>query len=301
MRRARALLAGIVLLALSLAAALARRAARRAARVPLSPVTAGWHVGADFPERAGLTTGDEPRGEMDDMAHYAGPDFDPARVHPAVRDFYERTVDYEMTATATWHRGFRSGAALAARATSALEQLNLPGPNEPSTLALRSRFAAVRDDADPRDDVRAWVRTDADTGEAVFVALYGSHRGGRETDDDAQSAERYVNSESSDDASCSRIAERYVNVAVPLPFSNLSTALHLAHAGESAGATGVDLTTREGALSGLYLVTPLGAFALPLEQRFAVRPGGDGIAATQTMWVCGRRFLTVEYEATRAA
>ncbi|GGL28510.1 hypothetical protein GCM10009037_10220 [Halarchaeum grantii] len=275
MRRLRVALLAAVASLLTLAVAGLRRARRRAAGIPLSPVTAGARVGADFPERAGLTTGEEPAGEMDDMAHYARDGFDPERVHPSVRAFYESTSDYPMTATVTWHRGFRLGAALAARVTSAVEQLNLPGPFAASTVALTSRFADVRADADPRDDVRAWVRTDRETGEAVFVALYGSYE---------------------------RDGERYVTVAVPLPWANLSTVLRLDHHdGDGAGATGVALTTLSGDDPGLYLVTPLGTLALPLEQRFTVRPDGDGVRATQTMWVRGVRFLTIEYDAERDA
>ncbi|MBP1954114.1 hypothetical protein J2752_000995 [Halarchaeum rubridurum] len=332
MRRRLRLLAAASLLVCS---SLLARARRRAAAVPLSPVTADGYVGPDFPERAGLTTGETPVGEMDDMAHYARADFDPDRVHPAVRAFYEVTSDYRMTATATWHRGFRLGAALAARATSTVEQLNLPGPREASTVPLESRFATVRADADPRDDVRAWVRTNPETDEAVFVALYGSHAGaggdadaeGEHDADDAEpdgptgsrtateryvndaargaagsrtATERYVNDAEPDGPTGSRTAtERYVNVAVPIPWGNVSTALHIAHAGGDPDATGVDLTTRAGDLAGLYLVTPLGAFALPVEQRFAVRPAETGITATQTMWLCGVPFLTIEYEAVR--
>lgn len=309
------------------------RARRRAAAVPLSPVTAGRYVGPDFPERAGLTTGEAPDGEMDDMAHYARPDFDPERVHPAIRDFYEETAAYRMTGTVTWHRGFRLGAALAARLTSAIEQLNLPGPFESSTIALESRFATIRAGVDPREDVRAWVRTNPETDEAVFVALYGSHTGESDASSSRLAHERYVNGAGPDGSAGSRNAERfvndaargsagsrtatdrYVNVAVPIPWGNVSTALHIAHAGGNPDATGIDLTTRAGELSGLYLVTPLSAFALPVEQRFAVRPDkganhpadGDatearneaGIVATQTMRLCGVPFLTIEYDAVR--
>ncbi|GGN12934.1 hypothetical protein [Halarchaeum nitratireducens] len=295
---------------------LSLRARRRAADVPLSPVTARGYVGPDFPERTDLTTGEVPAGEMDDMAHYGRPDFDPDRVHPAVRDFYEATSAYRMTATVTWHRGFRLGAALAARATSAVEQLNLPGPREDSTVPLESRFATVREGIDPRDGVRAWVRTNPETGEAVFVALYGSHDDGgvdRIGDGDGDAGERHAIDAEAGGPAGSRSEERYVNdagryvnVAVPIPWGNVSTALHIVHAGGDPDATGVDLTTRTGERSGLYLVTPLGDVALPVEQRFAVRPATGhhpdadaAITATQTMWLCGVPFLTIEYDAVR--
>jgi len=184
----------------------------------------------------------------------------------------------------TWHRGFRVGAALATRLTSRIQQLDLPGPWDDGTLHLRSRLAGVRPDADPREGARAWVRTDARTGEAVFVAVYATHeRGG----------------------------ERYSNVAVPLPWSNLSTVLHVDAFDGTAAGSGVELTTRAPGDPGLYLVTPAGAVSLPLAQRFRVWPAdapgapadptsGEAVAvATHEMWVFDRQFLTIRYGVVR--
>ena len=280
-----------------------RRAAARAADVPLSPLTAGWRVGADYLERRGIVTEEAVAGEMDDVTAFARPGFDPDRLHPQVRDFYEKTADYDLRYRTRWHRPFRFGAALASRLTSRLEQLNLPGPREGAVRELRSRFAAVDPAADPRAGARAWVRTRPD-GRAVFVALYAHH---------------------------DREGTRYVNIAVPLPSANLSTVLRpeLLEFDDSDGA-GLELTTlgEEGdggegdGDEGLFLQTPLGALALPLDQRFRVRPAGAsgpdapagvgfaerdarepgleapfGIVATHEMWLFGRQFLTVEYAA----
>lgn len=257
----------------------------RARGIQFSPVTARGRVGADFVERRGLADPDAPtpRGEMDDLAAFARPGFDPARVHPVVRDFYERTADYRMASRARWHRPFRAGAALAAPLTSYLAQLNLQGPREDGWRWLASEFVALAPERDPRDGARAWIRTTED-GEAVFVALYGSHV--------------------SD-------GERLVNIAAPLPGGNLSTALRIAHL-DAGAETGVELTTFGPDDPGLYWVTPPLAFALPLDQRFRVWPaahgwgnapgvpsdptGGDAVAlATQEMWCLGSKFLTVEY------
>ncbi|MFC4550407.1 MULTISPECIES: hypothetical protein [Halorussus] len=296
-------LALVGLLALALAGL--RRATARAADVPLSPLTGGWRVGADYPERRGIVTEEAVAGEMDDVTAFARPGFGPDRLHPEVRDFYEKTADYDLTYAVEWHRPFRFGAALASRLTSRLEQLNLPGPREGAVRELRSRFAAVDPAADPRAGTRAWVRTRPD-GRAVFVALYAHH---------------------------DREGTRYVNIAVPLPGANLSTVLRpeLLEFGDPDGA-GLELTTLGGegdggggdgdGDEGLFLLTPLGALALPLDQRFRVRPAGasetdapadvefaepgaqesdleapSGIVATHEMWVFGRRFLTVEYAA----
>ena len=240
-------------------------------------------------------TGDRPVGEMDDLAAFARPGFDPDRVDPMVRHFYEHTSDYVLTLTADWHRPFRTGAWLASQMTSAVEQLNLPAPGDDRTVNLRSEFERIDPTADPRDGARAWVRTDADTGEAVFVAAYASHAAD---------------------------GERYVNIAVPLPGGNLSTVLSIRHLDGGA----VELTTEAPGDPGLYLVTPVGAFSLPMDQRFRVWPANSpdapaefsteaksgnaevathatdaaapaptGIVATHEMWLCGRPFLTVRY------
>ncbi len=279
-RTAAVVAAAVVLLAL----ALSRRAARG---VPLSPLTAGRRVGAEFVERRGIGA-DELDGEMDDMDAFARPDFDPDAVHPTVRAFYEETAAFEMRYRARWHRGFRLGAAAAARLTARVGQLGLPGPGEERRWRrLDSRIVGLDPDDDPREGARAWVRTDPDTGEAVFVALYGHHRadgaaGSAAPDDDASDP-----------------GERYVNIAVPLPAANLSTVLRLEHLDDAPTDGGVRLTTRAPGDPGLYLATPGGAFALPMAQTFRVWPDPDDdsrLRATHEMWALGRQFLTVEYE-----
>jgi len=205
-----------------------------------------------------------------------------------------------MTTWVRWHRPFRLGAALAAPVTSAIQQLNLPGPFDESRLELRSRFVDVVDDSDPREGVRAWVRTNA-AGEAVFVAFYGSHV----TD-----------------------GERFVNVGVPLPGWNLATVLQLEHldgtgevdkTGDGTDdrmddGTGVVATSRRAGDPGLYAVLPrLGGFELPMSQRFRVWPADSSdapavpvsssqeapeVVATHEMWLFGCQFLTVTYGAT---
>lgn len=264
------------------------RSLRGARNVPLSPLIGGRRVGPDYPEREGITDGTEPAGEMDDMAAYARADFDPDSLHPEVRAFYERTSEYRMRYRARWHRGFRLGAAAASRVTTRLEQLNLPGPGG-VPKELDSRFAGLDPDADPRDGARMWVRTDPESGEGVFVAAYASHDGA---------------------------SGKLVNIAVPLPGSNLSTVLKPEEldCGHPEGAA-IELTTEgEG---GLYLAVPPLAFALPMAQRFRVYSAdapeapdvpefawgesGTALVATHEMWVLGIPFLTVEYAIRRDA
>lgn len=250
------------------------RAHARARDIPFSPLTAGTFVGADYLERNGVDGPDDPVGEMDDMRVYARPDFDPGELHPEVRRFYERTSEFDIAYEVTWHAGFRTGAALASRLTSRLEQLNLPGPGA-GVRQLESRLVDIDPDADPREDARGWIRTDPTTGKAVFVAIYASH-----TSD----------------------GERYTNIAAPLPGGNLSTVLHL-----DAMEAGIELTTRTPGDPGLYWVVPPVGVELPMDQRFRVWPadatdappditGGDAsLVATHEMWLFGRRFLSIRY------
>lgn len=272
-----------------------RRARTRAQEVPLSPVSAGWYVGPEFVERQGLTTGEEPAGEVADIAHFAGETFDPDRLDPTVRRFYERTAEYEMRYRVRWHRPFRTGAALASLGTSRLEQLNLPGPGDESWHRLASWFlcidepGAITTDADidtdtdatdpAREDVRAWIRTDPETDEAVFVALYATHH---------------------------RDGDGYVNISVPIPGGGVDTVLrpeNLALGDDER--TGIRLTTAAAGDPGLYLRTPIGPFGVPGGQRFEVWPaeetaGDELLRATHEMWLLGRTFLSVEYAIERA-
>ncbi|MFB6170213.1 MAG: hypothetical protein ABEJ06_03615 [Haloarculaceae archaeon] len=273
LRRSLALLAGGSLLVLA-------QALVRARDVPFSPLTAGRSVGPDYVERNDLALPGTAVGEVDDLDIYARADFDPAVLHPEVRRFYERTSEFEMTYEVTWHAGFRVGAALASRLTARLEQLNLPGPGEPGPRRLASQLVDVDPAADPREGARAWVRTDPDTGEAVFVAVYASH----EAD-----------------------GERYTNIAVPLPGSNLSTVLRPSSFDGTGAGAGMELTTRAPGDPGLYLVVPPVGLQLPMDQRFRVWPadapdapadltgGRATLVATHELWVFGRRFLSIRY------
>lgn len=296
LRSPRWVVASVALALVGVLAWAVRRGRATGRPVPISPVIAGWFVGPKFVERRGLATGEPVAGELDDLSALASESFDPTKVDPAVRAFYEQTGTYRLRYRTTWHRPFRSGAALATRLTRRIEQLNLPGPDDHSWHDLESRFFAVsepsdrgrvesdpgrEDDESGREDVRAWVRTDPATGAAVFVALYATHR---------------------------HDGERLVNIAAPLPGGNVSTVLRPELLDEGADRpTGLRFSTHGDGDPGLYLQTPLGPVTLPAEQEFRVwrlgdeetPAGGDDrrpLGAVHEMWFLGRRFLTVDYE-----
>lgn len=266
---------------LGIAAGSALGWAHRSTRdIPLSSLHGGSHIDPTWPERTGVR-GDRVSGEMDSFDDYARPGFDPDVVHPDVRALYEQTATFEMTITATWHFPYSLGASLANRWTRRIEQLNLPGPGGESKRVSSDLFVLAESAAstDPRDDPRLWVRTDDETGEGVFVAIYAS----------------YVEDN-----------ERFVNIAVPLPSTNLATVLRMDHYGE-----GVALTT-DCPNGGLYLHTSVGAFKLPASQEFRVSPAQDSpasahagtrnesdVLADQRIYFLGLPLVTVRYAATR--
>jgi hypothetical protein len=263
-----------------------RAAVVRDRSIPFSPLVAKGYVGSEYLDRHDIDTTEEMIGEVDDFSVFARPDFDPDRVHPAVRRFYERTTEYQLTYNVVWHRGFRIGAALVSPLTRWIEQLNLPG--KPESRELRSRIVGLASQADPRRDARAWIRVDPSSREAVFVAIYAHHQ---------------------------RDGITYTNIAVPLPWANLSTVLYVDALNRETDNGGATLTTNIGDDSGLYLVTPLCVIKLPMEQRFRVWPADTsdpdapdiqnttentstqptGIVAVHEMWLYDRKFLTIQY------
>ncbi|WP_207586668.1 hypothetical protein [Halomontanus rarus] len=286
-RRWVALAAGCAVVAIVLVRSIAaRRLGVDGDDIPFCPLFARRRVGADWASRSDLT-GEPKPGEIDDFSIYDRDrdrdrdrnGFDSNAIHPEIRRFYERTADYDLVYETRWHHGFRTGAWLAAFATARLEQLNLPGRSG-GVRRLESEIAAVVPAADPRDGAsRVWTRTDPERGHAVFVAVYATHE---------------------------RDGVTYANVAVPLPWSNLSTVLRPEAMRSSTDADGVRFTTRGPGDGGLYLVTPLGAYRLPMSQSFRVWPPGESgaprapvddptLVATHEMWLFGRQFLTIRY------
>lgn len=264
-----------------------RAAVVRDRSIPFSPLTAEGYVGDEYLDRHEINTTGEMIGEVDDFSMFTRSDFDPDQVHPAVRRFYERTADYRLTYDVTWHRGFRIGAALVSPLTRWIEQLNLP-TGETETRELQSRIIGLAEQADSRHDARAWIRVDPSTNEAVFVAIYAHHQ---------------------------RDGITYTNIAVPLPWMNLSTVLYVDALNSKTDSSGVVLTTNTGDDSGLYLVTPLCAIKLPMEQRFRVWPAktsdpkapdiqatanntytqSSSIVARHEMWIYDQKFLMIQY------
>ena len=234
-------------------------------------------TGPRFFERLAAPDGRRPTGLVDDFSEYARPDFDPLRLDPEVRRFYEHTADYRLWVVANWQPGFRLGGRLWGWLARRMQQLVLPSDTHSQRHGVKGAIVAVDDRADGRERVRGWIRTDLLTGTPLYVAAYSSHvlRG-----------------------------ERYMNIAFPLPFSNMTSILRLDH--DTPEGTGLSLTSlaRErapGGDQGVYLARPGLVLRLPLNETIRVwRPEQRDdpavvLRARHAMWLLGRKYLVLDY------
>lgn len=257
--------------------------------IPFSTLTSRGRVGPDFFHRTTTVTptSTSPPGLVDNLAEYRRPDFDPDRIHPDIRSFYEQTSHYGLLVRPEWQPGFRRAARLFKRFSSWVGQMNLPVSAERREDLIDSQILLVDDARDGRTNVRAWVRTYTRTGEAVYVAAYANH---------------------------SMAGQRYMNIAFPLPGGNLTSILRLECLEAGAGAAGLLLTTlpMPGGKGdeGVYFANRVLPVRLPLNETIRVWPAGqsrvppDGgaseqaaptIVARHDMWLFGIKFLTLDY------
>jgi len=246
------------------------------AGTPFSRLAGRGVVGPSFFDRDGaVDEGRASHGLIEDFDAYASPTFDPAKLHPAVRHFYEHTDEWVLEVIPSWQRGFRLGGRLFRALAKRVEQLALP------TATIRrpvhSRIVALSASRDGRDIPRGWVRTYADGArEAIYIAAYSSHV---------------------------RDAHRTMNIAFPLPFSNMTSILRL----DLRTDGGVSLTTlardeeRDGD-QGVYLAVAGRGLRLPLDETIEVWANDDGsLAAIHDMWIFGVRYLRLDYVLARRA
>jgi len=273
-----------------LAAWLAPAAGRHRDGVPFSALATRGRVGAgvfvrQHRERSATAHGLVDR--LDDLGHT---DFDPARVAPPIRAFYEHTDAHRLRVVPRWRFGFRLGARLWSRIGRRLDQLQLPVAAETGGENVITRIVALDDAADTRPGARAWIRTYGD-GRAMYVAAYAVHR-------------------------CDGIA--YMNIAFPLPRANLASILRMDSMPGDDSGDAIVLTTvnqqRGVGDAGIWLVTTPGPRALPLalpmneticvwtpampgapNDLAALATSGTTCIARHELRLFGIRYLTLDY------
>lgn len=255
--------------------------------IPFSKLPWRWQIGRQFFQRINAVEVDapyNPTGIVDRLLEYGRYDFQPRDVTPSVIAFYENTAAHELLVYPEWQPRFRLLARMYKHLSSRLGQMNFPTSPETHETHITSAIIPLRDALDGRERVRGWVRVYTDTGQAVYVAAYASHS--------------YRHS-------------RYMNIAFPFPFGNLTSILHLETPPEKDGGLLLSSYSTRLGDQGVYMVNRFLVIRLPINETIRVFPGNlsytgyppafskGEILAEHKMWLLGFHFLTLHYSITK--
>ncbi|MGE6596886.1 YndJ family protein [Bacillus cereus] len=233
---------------------------------PMSHLKGSFTVGERFLHSQGLVDNKEYSGLVDKMSNFHRDTFDETEIPISINRFYEHTKEYHLQANIKWARWFRPFAFCYAKMSKRVAQIHLGigGKWE----AMQGSIVSVKDESDGRENVRAWIRKNGE-GETIFVALYSKHV--------------YKN-------------ETYMNIALPLPYSNMTGILKLANDANSLVITSKLRESCKGD-EGIYLHTGYFTIRLPLAETFIIKEGTDQmLTANHRMWIFGVKFLEIDYE-----
>jgi hypothetical protein len=251
--------------------------------VPLESRTR--YVGTDYVRAlAEVLDGDYVRDAVDagivaSLDELAGPDFDPAGVDPAVREFYEHTTRFRLDIVPEWRTWVRPGYLLYRTVVArSLGQANVPMNQREALRGIHSRIDTIDRDGDGVADVRGWIRSFADTEAPIYVGIYTTYR---------------------------HEGRGYVSVGFPLPQATFTATL-LPKARPGGGLT---LTSRSDLPHpGHYLayidpptrdMTALAVAGFAEELHVHVEDGE--LQAEHAFWLFGLPFLVLHYRIRRKA
>lgn len=176
-------------------------------QIPFSRLWSAGFVGPEFFHKQNLvaqpssdTQQTQPTGLIDDITSFSRPDFDVAELPESIRLFYEQTQSHALRVSPEWQPGFVWLGRLFRRLMNRIGQMALPIEAEGPADVIDSQILPLRSQIDGRDNVRAWVRTYTETGQAVYAAAYSQHQNDGQT---------------------------YMNIAFPLPGGHLTSILRL--------------------------------------------------------------------------
>ena len=141
------------------------------------------YVGADYVEQLAKVRGGTFRRNPPDVGILAsldsldGPRFDPGRVHPLIREFYEHTSRFRLSIVPEWRRVDEArlrGLQAAGRRAARPGRDPVEHPGGPARHGQHDRHDRPR--RRRRDRHRGWIRTFADTGKPIYVGIYTSFR-----------------------------------------------------------------------------------------------------------------------------
>ena len=241
------------------------------------------YVGADYVEQLAKVQGGTFRRNPPDVGILAsldsleGPTFDPSRVHPLIREFYEHTSRFRLSIVPEWRRWMKPGYELfKLLVAQPLGQAAIPSNIEEAQRGMVSTIDTISLDGDEEIDIRGWIRTFADSGKPIYVGIYTTFR---------------------------HQDRGYVSVGFPIPSANFTATLLPRNAGEHDFV----LSSRtELEFPGHYLssvdnerdaLTVLKL--LYFQERIFVYVTDGELKTDHSFDLAGQRFLTLHYEIER--
>ncbi|HKE51894.1 MAG TPA: hypothetical protein VKE25_10320 [Actinomycetes bacterium] len=225
---------------------------------------------------AGYTADNPETGIVASLDALAGPEFDPAEVDPAVREFYEHTTRFALDIVPQWRMWVRPGYLLYRTAVARpLGQASIPMNQREAQRGIRSRIDTLTG-VDGTVSVRGWIRSFADDDEPIMVGIYTTY---------------------------AHEGQGYVSVGFPVPEGSFTATLRP----QSRSDRGLTLTSRvDDGQAGHYLtyVDPAADELTVLavngfEEQLDVFVEDGVLRAEHAFWVFGFPFLTLHYRIER--
>ncbi|HDR7710966.1 TPA: YndJ family protein [Bacillus cereus] len=233
---------------------------------PMSKLRGSVAIGEAFLYSGNLVGSKEYNGLVDQITDFHSESFDVTKVPLSIIRFYENTAEYELQSNIKWTRWFRPFALCYEKMSKRVEQIHLGMGGNWETM--HGSIISVIDEKDGRENVRAWIRKN-EAGESIFVALYSKHTNKNET---------------------------YMNIALPLPYSNMTGILRLCNDNHDLIITSKLRENGQGD-EGIYLHTRFLTIRLPLAETFIIKERTDHILeANHRMWIFGVKFLEIDYK-----
>src|ERR671914_193942 len=243
------------------------------------------YVGGDYVEQLANARGGSFRRNPPDVGILAsldsleGPTFDPGRVHPLIREFYEHTSRFKLSIIPEWRRWMKPGYELFKLVVAEpLGQATIPSNIEEALRGMVSTIDTITLDGDDEIDIRGWIRTFADSGKPIYIGIYTSFR---------------------------HHDRGYVSVGFPIPSANFPATLLPLNAGEQdfllASRTDLEfpghylssVDSERGALTVLKL--------LYFQEQIFVYVADGELKTDHSFSLAGQRFLTLHYDIERRA
>lgn len=233
---------------------------------PMSRLSGKATVGEAFLHNRNVIDSKEYKGLVDKMNDFHSGIFDRAKIPVSIIRFYENTTEYELQSHIKWTRWFRPFAFCYEKMSKRVGQIHLGMGGKWETM--HGSIIGIMDEKDGRENVRAWLRKN-EAGASVFVALYSKHT--------------YKN-------------ETYMNIALPLPYSNMTGVLKLRNDNNNLIITSKLRRNGKGD-EGIYIHTRFFTIRLPLAETFIIKEGTNQmLEANHKMWIFGVKFLEIDYE-----